>query len=226
MIRRYIIWRNNHAYDERLRRIAGRANVACGTRSVSRLSKKFRLIFTARRLTRFLSPSGASCLACGNRRPAIDSGRDRCCRAPSHRPGPPEGLEPFFCALEQRGTDPPPSPGGTDRKPVQVAAPAIPARDDRADQLAVMLSEDHRIRVTAKQGCHRLARIRRATGVLAGFLPHPQDPVDVGDRSSAQYERHPAILPVGSARTRLTEGPGHAAPAAGILRRRRLRGTL
>jgi hypothetical protein len=28
MIRRYIIWRNNHAYDERLRRITGRATVA------------------------------------------------------------------------------------------------------------------------------------------------------------------------------------------------------
>jgi transposase len=28
MIRRYIIWRNNHAYDERLRRIVERANVA------------------------------------------------------------------------------------------------------------------------------------------------------------------------------------------------------
>ena len=28
MIRRYIIWRNNHAYDERLRRIIDRANVA------------------------------------------------------------------------------------------------------------------------------------------------------------------------------------------------------
>ena len=28
MIRRYIIWRNNHAYDERLRCIVGRANVA------------------------------------------------------------------------------------------------------------------------------------------------------------------------------------------------------
>jgi hypothetical protein len=27
-IRRYIIWRNNHAYDERLRRIVTRANVA------------------------------------------------------------------------------------------------------------------------------------------------------------------------------------------------------
>ena len=26
---RYIIWRNNHAYDERLRRIVDRANVAC-----------------------------------------------------------------------------------------------------------------------------------------------------------------------------------------------------
>jgi hypothetical protein len=29
MIRRYIIWRNNHAYDERLRRIIDGANVAC-----------------------------------------------------------------------------------------------------------------------------------------------------------------------------------------------------
>jgi hypothetical protein len=28
MIRRYIIWRNNHAYDEHLRRIIDRANVA------------------------------------------------------------------------------------------------------------------------------------------------------------------------------------------------------
>jgi DDE superfamily endonuclease len=28
MIRRYIIWRNNHAYDEQLRRIVDRANVA------------------------------------------------------------------------------------------------------------------------------------------------------------------------------------------------------
>jgi transposase len=28
MIRRYIIWRNNHAYDERLRRIAAKANAA------------------------------------------------------------------------------------------------------------------------------------------------------------------------------------------------------
>ena len=28
MTRRYIIWRNNHAYDERLRRIVDKANVA------------------------------------------------------------------------------------------------------------------------------------------------------------------------------------------------------
>jgi hypothetical protein len=28
MIRRYIIWRDNHAYDERLRRIVNRANIA------------------------------------------------------------------------------------------------------------------------------------------------------------------------------------------------------
>ena len=28
MIRRYIIWRNNHAYDERLRRTVDRANIA------------------------------------------------------------------------------------------------------------------------------------------------------------------------------------------------------
>ena len=35
MIRRYITWRNNHAYDERLRRVIDRANVACcGTRPV------------------------------------------------------------------------------------------------------------------------------------------------------------------------------------------------
>jgi len=28
MIRRYIIWRNNHAYEQRLRRIVAKANVA------------------------------------------------------------------------------------------------------------------------------------------------------------------------------------------------------
>ena len=28
MIRRYVIWRKNHAYDERLRRVVDRANVA------------------------------------------------------------------------------------------------------------------------------------------------------------------------------------------------------
>jgi hypothetical protein len=28
MIRRYIIWRNNHAYDERLRQVVTRANIA------------------------------------------------------------------------------------------------------------------------------------------------------------------------------------------------------
>jgi hypothetical protein len=28
MIRRYIIWRNNHAYDHRLRQVVTRANVA------------------------------------------------------------------------------------------------------------------------------------------------------------------------------------------------------
>jgi len=28
MIRRYIIWRNNHAYDERPRRVVNRVNVA------------------------------------------------------------------------------------------------------------------------------------------------------------------------------------------------------
>jgi hypothetical protein len=28
MIRRYLTWRNNHAYDERLRRVIDRANVA------------------------------------------------------------------------------------------------------------------------------------------------------------------------------------------------------
>jgi len=28
MIRRYINWRNTHAYDERLRRIVDRANIA------------------------------------------------------------------------------------------------------------------------------------------------------------------------------------------------------
>lgn len=29
MIRRHIIWRHNHAHDERLRRIVDQANVAC-----------------------------------------------------------------------------------------------------------------------------------------------------------------------------------------------------
>jgi hypothetical protein len=36
MIRRYIIWRNNHAYDERLRRIVDRANQRKRWRSLMR----------------------------------------------------------------------------------------------------------------------------------------------------------------------------------------------
>jgi hypothetical protein len=39
MIRRYVIWRNNHAYDEQLRQVVARANVASGgTSRLSRLS--------------------------------------------------------------------------------------------------------------------------------------------------------------------------------------------
>ena len=41
MIRRYIIWRNNHAYDERLRRIIDRANVGlrdCQLKGVTSVS--------------------------------------------------------------------------------------------------------------------------------------------------------------------------------------------
>ena len=41
MIRQYIIWRNNHAYDERLRRIIDRANVGlrdCQLKGVTSVS--------------------------------------------------------------------------------------------------------------------------------------------------------------------------------------------
>jgi hypothetical protein len=41
MIRRYIIWRNNHAYDERLRRVIARANVACRGTSERRAAALF-----------------------------------------------------------------------------------------------------------------------------------------------------------------------------------------
>jgi hypothetical protein len=38
MIRWYITWRNNHAYDERLRRIATRANISrSGTNLIAAL---------------------------------------------------------------------------------------------------------------------------------------------------------------------------------------------
>ncbi len=36
MVRRYIIWRNNHAYEERLRRVAERTNGALYTTSSPR----------------------------------------------------------------------------------------------------------------------------------------------------------------------------------------------
>jgi hypothetical protein len=40
-IRRYIIWRNNHAYDERLRRIVAKVNAAlCGSRSRRRAVRR------------------------------------------------------------------------------------------------------------------------------------------------------------------------------------------
>lgn len=78
---------------------------------------------------------------------------------PSTSLGRLERLEPVLCGPQQRRANASASPGGADRELVQVAAPAIPTDDDRADQLAVMLREDHRAWVTAKQGCNRVTSI-------------------------------------------------------------------
>ena len=106
-----------------------------------------------------------------------------------------ESPEPVLCGPQQCEADAPAPLGGTDREPVQVAAPAVPARDDRADQLAVVLSQDHRIGVTAEQGRHRLGGIRRPGGVLGRLLPHLQKAADIGGRGCAQREWHRAIVP-------------------------------
>jgi hypothetical protein len=110
-------------------------------------------------------------------------------------PGRPYGPEPVLGGPQQRRADALAPPGGADRQPVQVAAPAIPASDDRTDQLTVLLGHDHRIRIPAEQGRHRLAGIRGPGGVLGRFQPQAQQLADIGDGGSAHYQRHPAILP-------------------------------
>jgi hypothetical protein len=109
--------------------------------------------------------------------------------------GSPDRPEPVLGCLQQRRADSPASPRGADREPVEVAAPAVPAGDDRADQLSVVLSHDHRIRIAAEQGGHRLPRIGRPGGVLGRLAPQRQQAVNVSDRARAQCKRHPLILP-------------------------------
>ena len=88
-IRRYIIWRNNHAYDERLRRIAAKANVALyGSRSRRRrgaapLARRLRLALpldgppAARRATRAGHHRWGCLIRCADR----DAGGSRFPRA-------------------------------------------------------------------------------------------------------------------------------------------------
>ena len=48
MIRRYIIWRNNHAYDERLRRAIERANIGWRGTSVPRRKSELYILPVSR----------------------------------------------------------------------------------------------------------------------------------------------------------------------------------
>jgi len=107
-----------------------------------------------------------------------------------HRVGAagPEGPESLFGRAEEGGADAPAAPGGTDREPVQVVAPPVPARDDRADQFTVLLGQDHRLRVAIEQGGHGIPGIGRPGRVLGSFGPQVQDPVDVGRGRRAENE--------------------------------------
>ena len=73
-----------------------------------------------------------------------------------------------------------------------MAAPAIPARDDRSDQLALVLGHDHRIRITAEQGRHRLAGIGRPLCVLRRLGPQLQ-------AARQRQRRCPRAIPAASA---------------------------
>src|SRR6185437_16692782 len=62
----------------------------------------------------------------------------------------PQDLKPVFRSVQKRRSDALPSPARPDREPVQVIPPAIPARDDRSDQLAVVLGHNQGLRIAAE----------------------------------------------------------------------------
>jgi hypothetical protein len=76
-----------------------------------------------------------------------------------------------------------------------VVSPAVPARDDRADQLAIVLREDQGTAVAVKQRGHGLASIGGTAVILGGLLPHDQQLINVSGRSGPQGKAHTAILP-------------------------------
>jgi hypothetical protein len=78
-----------------------------------------------------------------------------------------------------------------------VIPPAVPAGDDRPDQLAVVLGEYHRLRIAAEQRGHRPSGIGRSAAVLGRVLPERHEIARILRRSSPQDEIHPPILPCG-----------------------------
>ena len=95
-----------------------------------------------------------------------------------------------------------------DREAVKVTPPAIPARDDRSNQLTVVFSDNHSTGIVAEQRGHGFAGIRRPALILGGLLPQHQQPIDVSNRCRPQDESHAAILPAAT-----TDGDSAAPPA-------------
>jgi hypothetical protein len=83
-----------------------------------------------------------------------------------------------------------PAPGRTDREAVEVVAPAVPAGDDRPDQLTVGFGQDRRVRVPGQQRQHGVPRVGRTAVVLGRLYPQRQQVIDIGSGSRAQDEGH------------------------------------
>jgi hypothetical protein len=79
-------------------------------------------------------------------------------------------LQPALRSAKERRTSALPSAAWPDREPAEVTSPAVPAGDDRPDQHAIMISEDHGLRIAAGQRGHRLGGIRYPAAV-PGRLP-------------------------------------------------------
>jgi hypothetical protein len=77
-----------------------------------------------------------------------------------------------------------------------VAAPAVPADDDRADDDIVVHGKDQRGRVALDQAQDGIGRVRRAVRILSGRGPELHHVVGVGRDGVAVFDHQPAVQKV------------------------------